>query len=196
MRALCIVLLLASCLAPAAGAQEVREKTPPPAQPTPSGAPTDPGPLHSTQRIRGSVITGEMAPHFELPGSGGRIVKLSEFRGEWTLLVFAERKEGMPPLMSIRDDMGRMGVRIVGVCDEKAYHLVAFAEKTRPGFPILADVTGEISALYGLYDSFRRTTEPGFFLLDREGKVRMALLGQQVRPADMKSLVRYAVEGM
>lgn len=194
MKALWIFLTLALCLALPARAQSVRDKTPPPAQT--GSATADPGPLHSTQRIRGSVFTGEMAPDFELPGSGGRLMKLSELRGAWTLLVFSERKEGMAPLASIREELEAMNVRMLGVCDEKAYHLVSYSQQSRPGFPILGDVTNEISALYGLYDSQRRTTEPGFFLIDVDGKVRMALLGQQVRPADMKSLVRYAVQGM
>jgi alkyl hydroperoxide reductase subunit AhpC len=90
--------------------------------------------------------------------------------------------------------MDGLGVKILGVCDEKAYHLVAYVQKEDPGFPMLADVTGEISALYGLYDTERRTTDPGFFMIDPEGTVRMALLGQQIRPADMASLVHYAVQ--
>lgn len=193
MRSLWLLLPLQLCLAPLALAQDVQEKTPPSA---PGGAQQRTGadPITTRDRIRGSVYTGEVAPDFELPASTGHPMYLSALRPAWTLLVFAERKEGLAPLESIREEMDGLGVKIVGVCDEKAYHLVGYAAKQKFGFPMLADVTGEISALYGLYDVTRRTTEPGFFMLDPEGKVRMALLGQQIRPADMASLAYYALQ--
>jgi len=193
MRSLWFLLSLQLSLAPCALAQDVQDKTPPR---TTGGTQPQTGadPITTRDRIRGSVYTGEVAPDFELPASTGRPMYLSEVRPSWTLLVFAERKEGLAPLESIREEMAGLDVKIVGVCDEKAYHLVSYAEKHKFDFPMLADVTGEISALYGLYDVARRTTEPGFFMLDPEGKVRMALLGQQIRPADMASLAYYAVQ--
>jgi peroxiredoxin Q/BCP len=190
MKALWILLALQLCVAPAAPAQTVKDTSPPPPGST---APPGTDAINTRQRIRGSVHTGEMAPDFELPASSGQTMRLSSLRPSWTLLVFAERKEGLGPLASIREEMAGLGVKIVGVCDEKAYHLVSYVQKKDPGFPLMADVTGEISGLYGLYDSRRRTTDPGFFMIDPEGKVRMALLGQQIRPADMASLVHYAV---
>jgi peroxiredoxin len=193
MRSLWLLLSLSLCLTSPALAQDVQEKTPP--RPTGGTQPqTGADPIRTHNRIRGSVFTGEVAPDFELPASTGRPMYLSQTRPAWTLLVFAERKEGLAPLESIREQMAGAGVKIVGVCDEKAYHLVSYAEKQKFGFPMLADVTGEISALYGLYDSARRTTAPGFFMLDPEGKVRMALLGQQIRPEDMASLASYALQ--
>jgi len=195
MKALCILLSLMLVSAAPVFSQGVQDKTPPPSAPD-AKVPDVNGPPVSGQWIRGSVYTGELAPDFELPASTGHLVKLSSFRSRWTLLVFAERKEGLAPLASIRDQMLSMGVQMVGVCDEKAYYLVAFAAKGGPPFPMLGDVTGEISALYGLYDAKRETTEPGFFMIDPEGKVRLALLGQQLRPADIASLARYAVKGM
>lgn len=193
MKSLWFLLPLQLALAPVVMAQNPQDKTPPspPAgtQPTPGADPIEPH-----QRIRGSVYSGEVAPDFELPASTGHPMYLSATRPSWTLLVFAERKEGLAPLESIREEMIGLDVKIVGVCDEKAYHLVSYAEKHKFGFPMLADVTGEISALYGLYNVQRRTTEPGFFMIDPDGKVRMALLGQQIRPADMASLAYYAVQ--
>lgn len=192
MKALWLLLSLQLCLAPAALAQTVKDKPPPSQGGTSPSVGADP--IKTRDRIRGSVYTGEVAPDFELPASSGRPMHLSDLRPSWTLLVFAERKEGLAPLASIREEMAGLDVKIIGVCDEKAYHLVSYEQKYSFGFPMLADVTGEISAVYGLYDHARRTTEPGFFMLDPEGKVRMALLGQQIRPADMASLAYYAVQ--
>jgi len=193
MRALWFLLMLQISVAPAALAQG--KDTPPPAPPSTAPKSGADDAIEPHNRIRGSVYTGEMAPDFELPASTGHPMHLSDVRPSWTLLVFAERKEGLAPLASIREEMTGLDVRIVGVCDEKAYHLASYAEKYDFGFPMLADVTGEISALYGLYSTERRTTEPGFFMLDPQGKVRLAVLGKQIRPADMASLAYYAVGG-
>ncbi len=190
MKALWFLLSLQLCLVPAVFAQDVKDRPPPP---VPGGTTPQGDEINTRMRVRGSVYTGEEAPDFELPSSTGHEVHLSTFRPAWTLLVFAERKEGLLPLATIRDEMAKLGVKIVGVCDEKAYFLVAHVQKEDPGFPMLADVTGEISGLYGLYDPARRTTEPGFFVIDPHGMVRLALLGQQIRPPDMAGLVYYAV---
>jgi peroxiredoxin len=175
-------------------AQDVEQKNPPPTKGNPSTGEAEA--MNERQRIRGSVYTGEPAPDFELPASSGHPVHLSDFNGSWILLIFTERKEGLATYTRIASGMDSIGVKLVGVCDEKAYHLVAFAKDGGPHFPMLADVTGEISALYGLYDSMRATTEPGFFVIDPEGIVRMGLTGKQVPAADIASLVRFAVTGM
>ncbi len=59
-----------------------------------------------------------------------------------------------------------------------------------------ADWAGEVSAMYGLYDSERSMISPGFVLVDRDGIVRMALLGQNVPPDQIAALVRFAVSGL
>jgi alkyl hydroperoxide reductase subunit AhpC len=60
---------------------------------------------------------------------------------------------------------------------------------------LLSDVTGEISQLYGLYDTRMRQVRPGFVLIDRQGVVRVALLGQQLPFGEMMALVRSSVIG-
>ena len=82
-----------------------------------------------------------------------------------------------------------------GICADKAHVLKAYAERMRLPFVMLSDVTGEISQLYGLYDTRMSQVRPGFALVDRQGVVRMALLGQHIPFDEMLGLVRSAVTG-
>jgi alkyl hydroperoxide reductase subunit AhpC len=45
-------------------------------------------------------------------------------------------------------------------------------------FLVLADASGQVGALYDLRDSTHSRTMPGFFLLNRQGIVKMARPGE------------------
>jgi len=163
--------------------------TPPPAQ---DAGPTVP---HTKLHVSGEVYIGERAPDFELDASNGHSLLLSSTRGDWVLLVFDDRKESLHDLKAKADEARSLGVKMIGVCDEKAYVLKGWADREQMPFLLLADPTGEISAMYGLYDGERSTTGPGFVLVDRGGIVRMALLGQRLPADDILRLARFAVTG-
>ena len=55
-------------------------------------------------------------------------------------------------------------------------------------------MTGEVSEIYGLYDSGTSLAQPGFVVVDRAGIVRLALQG--AAPADqIVGLTRYTMTG-
>ncbi len=188
-----LVVLLA--LAQVAVAQEDRK--PPQAPPAPQ-RPRDMAapPPRPQPRLLGQVYVGDPAPDFELDGSQGRAVKLSSLRGYWVLLVFAESRHSLEPLKHIEPDLRELAVRPVGVCSDKPRALESMAKRDSLPMLLLADVTGEISQLFGLYDYERSVIRPGFLLMDRQGIVRMALLGQTVPMDEVLLLVRYAVTGL
>jgi peroxiredoxin len=193
MRALALCLAAAITIPTAAFAQVTKTPTNPQAPRPPESSQQTP---QARVHIYGEVYIGEHAPDFSLDGSETRLIKLSRFRGDWVLLVFADRKERLAPLESIHDELRKLGVQIFGVCREKAGTLQAFSARSGLSFPLGADFTGEISSLYGLFDSEHATISPGFLMLDREGIVRMALLGQHLPPPDMARLARFAVTGL
>lgn len=171
-------------------AQEVETKQPPPGiSRTPPAKGSD---GFIKQRVRGSVWIGEAAPQFELDASDGHRMRISELHGSWVLLLFAERKEHLAQYNSIEPELRDHGIRMIGVCDEKGYHLLSYAEKGRTSFPLLGDVTNEVSSLYGLYDPILGSIQPGFFVIDEEGIVQMALLGRELPGKDIASLAKFA----
>jgi mycoredoxin-dependent peroxiredoxin len=181
-------------IAPPAAAQ-TDGKTPPPSVPSTSSGSASPAPS-ARVHVYGQVYVGDRAPDFTLDGSDGKIVRPSRFRGEWVVIVFADRKEKFPPLTTVYGDLHQLGVNVLAVCKEKAHGLQSYAGREKLPFVMGADWTGEVSAMYGLYDQERSMISPGFVLADREGIVRMALLGQNLPPEQIASLVRYAVNGL
>jgi hypothetical protein len=85
-------------------------------------------------------------------------------------------------------------VTIIGVCHEKARTLDTYA--ARDSVPLmLADVTGEVSTIYGRFDSLHQRIVPGFLVLDRTGIVRIAFSGQSLPPEEVSRLTQFAVTG-
>ncbi len=142
-------------------------------------------------RISGDVEVGEIAPDFELDASDGRHIQLSTYRGRWLLLVFGDRKETVAPMAEVTSALDSSGIALLGVCNEKSYFLASFAKNARFPFPILSDVTREISAMYGLDDERERSVQPGFVMIEPHGNVRFALLGETLPPNDVARLARY-----
>ena len=189
-RHVAVAALLTLALAAPALAQESPKSAPPEPSDKQTAAPTTHGQLGMT----GQVLLGDLAPDFELDGSHGSPVQLSHLRGDWVLLVFADRRDHIVSLHTIESQMRVAGVKIVGVCHEKARTLDNYA--ARDSVPLmLADVTGEVATMYGLYDSAHRATVPGFFVLDRDGTVRIAFLGQRLPPEEIGRLTQFAVTG-
>lgn len=146
--------------------------------------------------LAGQVWIGERAPDFELDASSGDAVKLSRTRGDWVLLVFADRRRDLAGLLQAQRSLIERGVRIVGVVHEKQQSLMSQAARDGIDELVLADVTGEISGLYGLYDWERRETRPGFFVLDREGVVKLGVLGQLFPAEETVEITRYALSAL
>ena len=181
--------LFAVALAVPAVAQTGTSKEP--LHPNPAVAPTPSGEPQFQPRISGDVVVGEPAPDFELDASTGEKVRLSASRGRWVILAFGDRKETVAPMRTVAASLDSANVVLLGVCNEKAYFLEAYHKQTNFPFPILADVTREISAMYGLDDSHDRTIQPGYVLIGPRGNVRFALLGETLPPDDVARLARY-----
>lgn len=180
--------LMLACFHPAS-AQDAPKQTPRPQQPSMPRTGTSAPQFQA--KISGEAAVGERAPDFELDGSYGKPVRLSSYRGRWVVLVFGDRKETVAPLAAVAANLDSAGIHLLGVCNEKSYFLAAFARQKKFPFPILADVTREISDMYGLYDSRERFVLPGFIMIGPSGTVRFALLGQTLPPADVARLARY-----
>ena len=190
-RALFVVVMLLAAVATRAADVP---KPSSPAAPSPTrDAPLSPSARES--RIASQVYVGEQAPDFELDGSQGQPVRLAHLKGYWILLVFADGRADLSPLRGIEPELRKLGVRPYGICADKAHVLRAYVERQRLPVVLLSDVTGEISQLYGLYDTRMTVVRPGFVLINRQGMVKMALLGQKIPFEDMLGLVRSSVTG-
>jgi peroxiredoxin Q/BCP len=194
MKSLVVAMIALAVLAPPALGQGT-----PPTKSTTQNPRTETGNQgqempHGQLRVTGQVHVGDGAPDFTAPSSSGREVTLSRLKGDWIVLVFAENREDFAALRRTQVELAGIGARILGLCKEKAHRLRSYVDSEGLPFDLLADDTGEISALYGYYNLERRSSTHGFVVVDRQGVVRLALQGQ-APPQQVEELVRFTIVG-
>jgi len=127
---------------------------------------------------------GDKAPDFKVPDANGKIVKLSELRGQKVVLYFYP-KDDTPgctkEACSFRDahaKLTRQGITVLGVSlDSEAKHK-KFAAKYDLPFTLLSDTERVVSEAYGTYGEkkFMGRTYMGLhrmtFLIDEKGRIK------------------------
>ena len=134
---------------------------------------------------------GDEAPDFELPSHTGDKVRLSNYRGRVVVLYFYPRamtpgctREGIR-FNELYNEFEKLGAVVLGVSTDPVDKNRKFAEKYGFQFPLLSDVDGRVSELYGVLEvrgkgvkSSRRTT----FIINAEGRIARIL--ENIRPAE------------
>jgi peroxiredoxin Q/BCP len=135
---------------------------------------------------------GSTAPDFELPGTGAKTYRLSDYLNGGVILAFYPgdfTPVCTKQFCSYRDDGDRveaLGIPMLGISPQSVDSHEAFAEKHGLRVPLLADEDKSVAKAY-------RVVGPGgmirraLFLIDGEGKVRyrhIALLGLTFRDID------------
>ena len=147
---------------------------------------------------------GDSAPEFELQGTGGRTVRLADFRGRWVVLAFYPGD--FTPVCtrqfcSYRDAADRLDeldAEVLGVSPQTLDSHERFRAKHGLTVPLLADPEREVIRAYGVLGPggmVRRS----IFIVDPQGIVRyrqVALLGLHYQDVDdlKRSLKRARAE--
>jgi peroxiredoxin Q/BCP len=125
------------------------------------------------------LSTGDTAPDFTLPGTGGRSYSLSEYRGQPVVLVFYPG-DNTPvctkQLTSYTENIGQfadVGAHVLAISPQSVESHEGFAAKHGFTFPLLADTDKKVAALYGTLGPLgfpRRSV----FVVDGDGVIRYA----------------------
>jgi peroxiredoxin Q/BCP len=138
------------------------------------------------------VDVGDAAPDFELPGTGGRGYKLSDYRGKNVVLAFYPGDETTvctTQFCSYRDNSERidqLDAEVLGISPQSVDSHEHWAQEQSLNVPLLADEDLAVSKRYGVtawLGPLARFTElkdvPGgryimraIFVIDAEGIVR------------------------
>lgn len=161
---------------------------------TPAPGPAQDLTPHPGMVIAGQVAIGQPAPAFELDSSLGYPVQLTSLRGGWTALFFMPRMSDASDFEPTARALQAANVRLVGLCHERARSVESYAQHNRLSWMLLADVTGEVGAMYGLWDTAQRGFLPGLVLLDTHGIVRYASIGLAFSPDQLRDIVLEARE--
>lgn len=138
------------------------------------------------------VDVGDPAPDFELPGTGGKAYRLSDYRGRNVVLAFYPGDETTvctAQFCSYRDKserIDRLDAEVLGISPQSVDSHEHWAQEQSLNVPLLADEDLAVSKLYGVtawLGPLARFTElketPGgryimraIFVVDDEGIVR------------------------
>ena len=155
-------------------------------------------------RIPRVIEQGQPAPDFELPDQDGRVVKLSDFRGQLVVVYFYP-KAATPGCTTqacgVRDhraDYEQADAVVLGISPDPVAKVKKFHEQEGLNFALLADEGHAVADAYGVwveksmygktYFGNERTT----FVIDPDGKVARVL--RKVKPAEHDALVLEALD--
>jgi peroxiredoxin Q/BCP len=150
------------------------------------------------------IEPGDDAIDFELPDQDGRVVKLSDFRGQ-PVVVYFYPKAATPgctvQACGVRDhqaDYAKAGATVLGISPDPVAKVKKFHDKEGLNFPLLADEDHTVTDRYGVwaqksmygkkYWGVERTT----FIVGPDGKVARVL--PKVKPGEHDALVLKGLE--
>jgi thioredoxin-dependent peroxiredoxin len=150
------------------------------------------------------IEQGQPAPDFELPNQDGRLVKLSDLRGQ-SVVVYFYPKAATPGCTTqacgVRDhqaDYEKAGAVVLGISHDPVAKVKKFHDKEGLNFPLLADKDHAVAETYGvwvtkkLYGREYLGNERTTFIIGSDGKVTEVL--RKVKPAEHDALVLAALE--
>lgn len=122
------------------------------------------------------VDAGDAAPDFELPGTGGKTYKLSDYRGRKLVLAFYPgdfTAVCTKQFCSYRDQSERLdqlGADVLGISPQSVASHERFTEEKRLNVPLLADEDKQVAKAYGVLAG--PMVRRAIFVIDEEGIVR------------------------
>jgi peroxiredoxin len=132
---------------------------------------------------------GVLAPDFTLKSSDGEDISLIRFRGQPVILAFypADWSPVCGDQMVLYNEVlylfEQHNAQLLGISVDGVWSHRAFAENRNLKFPLLSDFEpkGEISRLFGVYDTDSGQSERALFVIDSQGIIRWSYLS----PADI-----------
>lgn len=128
---------------------------------------------------------GTEAPDFALPNQDGVQVRLSDFRGKRSVVVYFYPKDDTPGCTkescAFRDQytaFSDAGVEVLGISSDSEASHKAFADKYRLPFSLLSDRDGAVRRAYRVPASLGFVPGRVTFVIDPQGIVRHAFNSQ------------------
>jgi peroxiredoxin (alkyl hydroperoxide reductase subunit C) len=127
-----------------------------------------------------TLPVGEIAPSFELPASGNRIVRLSDYLGLKNVLLafypFAFSPVCSLQLPGLQENLGKfrdLNTEVLGISVDSKHSSAAFAEHLKLEFPLLSDFNKEVTKAYGVLRE-GGFAERALFVIDKGGRIAYA----------------------
>jgi thioredoxin-dependent peroxiredoxin len=122
------------------------------------------------------VDVGDKAPDFELPGTGEKSYRLSDYRGRKVILAFYPgdfTPTCTKQFCSYRDEgerLDQLGADVLGISSQSVDSHERFAKEKSLNVPLLADEDKSVARAYGV--KMGPMVRRGIVVVDEEGVVR------------------------
>jgi alkyl hydroperoxide reductase subunit AhpC len=132
------------------------------------------------------IQVGQQAPDFSLEGvidSEFITVNLSDYRGKWVVLFFWPLDFTFICPTEVlefghrKDEFEDLNALVLGASTDSKYAHKAWTERIgQTTFPLLSDITKEVSRNYGILIEGQGIALRGTFIIDPQGKIRYQLV--------------------
>lgn len=122
------------------------------------------------------VDVGDMAPDFELPGTGGKTYRLSDYRGRKLVLAFYPgdfTAVCTKQFCSYRDQsekLDQIGAEVLGISPQSVDSHERFTKEKSLNVPLLADEDKSVAKAYGVLAG--PMVRRAIFVIDEQGIIR------------------------
>lgn len=128
-----------------------------------------------------AVEVGQPAPCFETVAANGESIRLADYLGERSVVLFFYPMDGTPTCTKeacgFRDayeDFVEAGAVVIGVSGDSDARHRTFAERNRLPFVLVSDRDGKLRQAFGVPNTLGLVPKRVTFVIDPEGIVRMA----------------------
>ena len=125
------------------------------------------------------VKVGDAAPEFDLASADGKRVRLSDYRGKRSVVLYFYPKDDTPgctkEACSFRDSYESFkdaGAEVIGVSSDSEESHKKFSDKFKLPFTLVADAGGAVRKRYGVPATLGLLPGRVTFVIDRNGVVR------------------------
>jgi peroxiredoxin len=127
---------------------------------------------------------GTAAPDFVLPTEPGKLLRLSDLRGQPVVLVFYPADwspvcgDQLSLYNEILPEFGRFNARLIGISVDGPFCHAAFRKLRNLDITLMSDFEpkGAVSRQYGAYNSQDGVSQRALFVLDSNGVIRWSYL--------------------
>jgi peroxiredoxin Q/BCP len=122
------------------------------------------------------VDVGDAAPDFELPGTGEKTYKLSDYRGRKLVLAFypgdftAVCTKQFCSYRDQGDRLDRLGADVLGISPQSVESHERFTQEKSLNVPLLADEDKSVAKAYGVLAG--PMVRRAIFVIDEQGIIR------------------------
>lgn len=131
---------------------------------------------------------GDLAPNFKLPEASETIISLQDQIGDGSVvLIFYPSDWGMMCTVEIKmfeelsSRFAECRARLLGICTNSTSVHRAFKEHLKVRFPLLSDIDGSVSRLYGVLAGdegyLKGRCERAIFVIDSSGIIKFKWVG-------------------